>query len=156
MKNKFSDVREADVCMIDGELVKEGYRVDENDVVINLIRNIKSRLGKTRNNRLYVCKNHYESYIKKRKSYERLVLIVGGLIGALFIFGVIVPALSGSFSIFSIVSFVMISVVMIVLIGFLHVPKVGEKLIYLSKTPKNKDSKKTKQSKQKKRVKKNK
>ncbi len=129
MKSKYdSNFFNENVCVVDGEKVKEGYKVDENDFVINLLRKLKGRFTKLRNNHLYVCSSHYDFYIKKRKSYERIVLIVSTLVVALFIVGVIIPALSGNFSFGSIISFLMITILMSILLLFFHVPKVGEKL----------------------------
>ncbi len=128
---EFADVKNSDVCMVDGKVITEGYKVDENDPVIKLIRALKERFMVARHNRLYVCKDHYEAYLKKRKSYERIVLLVAGLLAFLFIFGILLPLFSGTFSWFALVSFFMIAFVMVFLMLFLHVPKVGNKLIVL-------------------------
>jgi len=49
----------------------------------------------------------------------------------LFIFGILLPLFSGTFSWFALFSFLMIAFVMLFLILFLHAPKVGDKLIVL-------------------------
>ena len=137
---EYNEVSNSDVCMVDGKMVSEGYKVKDSDIVITLIRGVKERLGIVKNNRLYICKEHIDFYRKKRKSYERIVLLVMGLLLLLLFLGVLLPILWGTFSFLSFISYLMISIVMLVLLAFLHVPAVEEKLTIVKKNISSKTS----------------
>lgn len=63
--------------------IKGAKRVVD-DVVIKTIRKIKNFLNVASNNELYVCKEHLEEHNKKRKNYEKSIVLT--LVFALVIF----------------------------------------------------------------------
>ena len=121
------ELRGKDVCIVDGKEIKRGYKVKD-DFVIRAIRKLKKRFGMLRNNRLYVCEEHLEEYKKKRRNYERMAMIVLGLIGLLFAGAIILPLFSGGFAWESLIPFTIISVLMVLLLLTMHVPAIEEEI----------------------------
>ncbi len=129
------------VCVVDGKEVKKGYRIKE-DFVIRTIRSIKKSLGIAKNNKLFVCEEHKELLIKKRKNYERIAIIISVSLAALFIFAVFLPLIEGRLTVFSFISFLLITVLMFGMLFLSHVPRIEEKLskVGTTSTSKNKRS----------------
>lgn len=65
-------------CIICSEEITKGNEVVE-DKIIDFIRKVKSKLGVVKGYKLYVCDNCLETYEKKRKRFERNILLYGGL-----------------------------------------------------------------------------
>ncbi len=91
------------ICIVCGNEIKEGYPIRE-DFIIKFIRNLKltsqkwrdepgikqiigrlgiSILGEYQNNKLYVCEKHISEVRKKRKRFERNIMLITGLVGLL-------------------------------------------------------------------------
>jgi hypothetical protein len=86
----------ADVCIIGHERVQgKAYRVRD-DRVLGLMKAAKQRLGmKLKNNRLFVCEKHREEYMRKRKGFERNVLVLSALAAVFFVIIFVVNFSSG-------------------------------------------------------------
>jgi uncharacterized membrane protein len=97
-----------------------------------MIRKVKVKLNIAKNNRLYVCKEHLEDYIKKRKAYIRDTYIAWAIVILLFIFAVGMPILSGKIYIGPIISMMILSVLILLLVVVMKYvpPLVDEKKVY--------------------------
>lgn len=119
-------------CIICGEEINTGNEVIE-DKIIEFIRTIKSKLGVVKGYKLYVCDNCLETYEKKRKRFERNVLLYGGL-------GLVLTLLLLFFN-FSIGSFlvgILLFLVMILLAIMGYVPQIKKKEVKKDETKKGK------------------
>lgn len=119
-------------CIICGGEISNGNEVIE-DKIIEIIRAIKSKLGVVKGYKLYVCENCLEPYEKKRKRFERNVLLYGGL-------GLVLTLLLLFFN-FSISSFlvgILLFLVMILLAVMGYVPQIKKKEVKKDETKKRK------------------
>jgi Flp pilus assembly protein TadB len=86
----------ADVCIIGHETVRGKASRVKDDRVLNLMKAAKQKLGmKLKNNRLFVCEKHKEEYMKKRKGFERNVLLLSALAAVFFVIIFVVNLSSG-------------------------------------------------------------
>lgn len=108
-------------CIICGEKTKKGYAVIE-DKIIEIIRSIKSKFGAVKGYELYVCEGCLEPYEKKRKRFERNILLYGGL--GLFI---AIVLLFFNFSISSLLLGIFMFALMILLAIMNYVPRIEKK-----------------------------
>ncbi len=85
----------------------------KDDVVITTLRRIKSKLNIAKNNELFVCMADIEKYQKKRKSFERNLIICSAVSAIVLLLFIIVSLLSfkfdvlGFFSVFVIIFFIL-------------------------------------------------
>lgn len=151
------DPENKDLCIIDRKETTQGYKVKE-DFVIKTIRDIKKRFGKLKNNRLYVCPEHLEQYKKKRKNYERIVLLVSGLVILMFLVGIVAPLFSGRINFAGFISLIIIVFVMGFFLISMHIPAIETDINIIKKStqetqekaPKNQTKEKTKNKENKK------
>ena len=127
----------ADICIIGHEVVQNGYKVKE-DKVIGLMKAAKKRLGmKLKNNRLFVCEQHKEEYKKKRKGFERNVLILSALAAVFFVIIFVVNLMNGDVA--DILRSLLLGVLLILLVPlfliFIYVPAIEEKPILSAQQP---------------------
>ncbi|RME78996.1 MAG: hypothetical protein D6769_03515 [Methanobacteriota archaeon] len=99
------------------------------DYVIRALRWIKGKTGTLKNNEIFICEEHYEDYLKKRKHYEKIMYYGAVFLALFFVLGIILPILSGNISrvlvLFATTILLVISFVILLVFG--HVPKVEEK-----------------------------
>jgi len=120
----------SDICIIGHEVVSKGYRVKE-DKVLNLMKSLKRKLGmRLRNNRLYVCEHHKEEYSKKRKSFERNVMMLAAMAAILFVVILIVNVMSGDIMAIgrSILLGLLIFLIVPIFLFFIYVPAIDERM----------------------------
>jgi uncharacterized protein YacL len=114
-------VNKQKACIVCGEEVTKGSEVIE-DKFIELIRKVKSKLGIVKGYKLYVCENCTEKYEKRRKRFERNMVIYGGI--GLFIFLIL---LFFNFSIASFLTGFILFLVMILLALMGYQPRIKKK-----------------------------
>jgi len=118
------------ICIADGKEVEKGYPIRE-DAVIAFIRKVKQRLGNYKGNKLVVCEEHVGEYRKKRKQYERNVMVLGGVL-AIMVFLYLLALLS-NFSLRGLLSFLAFTILLTVVFGLLivlsYVPDVEEEIV---------------------------
>jgi|GEM_PF-3396879 len=119
----------SDICIIGHEVVQGGYKIKE-DRVINLMKAAKKRLGmKLKNNRLFVCEKHKDEYIKKRKGFERNVIILSALAAVFFVIIFVVNLMNGDVA--DILRSLLLGVLLILLVPlfliFIYVPAIEDK-----------------------------
>ena len=105
--------------------VKEAKEISD-DFVIRAIRKIKNTLKIASNNKLYICKEDLETHKKRRKSFEKS-LVLSVVIALLVFFGLaLLPVItSGTINLGSIALGLVIALLLILLCGFLkYVPAV--------------------------------
>jgi hypothetical protein len=119
----------SNICIIGHEVVQDGYRIKE-DRVINLMKAAKKRLGmRLKNNRLFVCERHKDEYLKKRKGFERNVVILSALAAVFFVIIFVVNLTHGEVA--DILRSLLLGVLLILLVPlflvFIYVPAIEEK-----------------------------
>ncbi len=111
------------VCIICHEGIAEGGTPVKDDIIIRTIRNIKKRLRVAQNNTLVVCEKDLPEYQKRRKKFEKDIVVVAGISVFLFLILAGLPLLSGRFNIGAFVSGLMVSVAVLAIgVVFKHVP----------------------------------
>lgn len=112
------------VCIVckkelDKKNLKDAKAVKE-DKVIKTIRALKKALKIATNAQLYVCKEHVAEQQKRRKEFEKSIVITGLLAALVFIGLAAVPILAkGQLNIGSIFAGLLIAVLLVLLGGFL-------------------------------------
>ncbi|MCX6772375.1 MAG: hypothetical protein NTV88_01230 [Candidatus Micrarchaeota archaeon] len=104
---------------------KDGYKVYD-DFVIRTIRGIKKRLGIAKNNSLVVCKDCLEEHRKKRKAYEKTLIIHIVLAGVVLVAFVLLPILTSGFSITAIALGIFLAALIVGMAVFSHHPKLSD------------------------------
>ncbi len=125
-------------CIVCGEEIKKGNEVIE-DKIIEIIRKIKEKLGAAKGYELYVCDKCLEKYEKRRKRFERNLILYGGI--GLFIF---LMLMFFNFSISSFLTGLLLFLVMLLLALMGYQPKIKKKEV-----KKNERKKTTKRRKKK-------
>jgi hypothetical protein len=119
----------ADVCIIGHEVVQgKAYKVKD-DRVLNLMRAAKKRLGmKLKNNRLFVCESHKQEYLKKRKGFERNVMVLSALAAVFFVIIFVVNFMNGDIA--DILRSLLLGVLLILIVPlfliFIYVPAIED------------------------------
>jgi uncharacterized protein YacL len=114
-------VNKKKACIICGEEVKKGSEVVE-DKIIEIIRKIKGKFGAVKGYKLLVCENCIEKYEKRRKRFERNVIIYGGLGVVMALFLIVF-----NFSFASILTGIFLILVMILLALMGYQPRIKKK-----------------------------
>jgi len=130
-KNRDIDIPEnSDICIIGHEKIERGYRVKE-DKVLGIMKTLKQKLGmKLRNNRLYVCEHHKEEYSKKRKSFERNIMMLAAMAAILFVVILAFNIMSGDLMAIarSILLGLMVFLIVPIFLFFIYVPAIDDKM----------------------------
>ncbi|MCX6774345.1 MAG: hypothetical protein NTY68_05120 [Candidatus Micrarchaeota archaeon] len=132
-KNKDIEVPEnSNICIIGHEVIEKGYRVKD-DRVLSLMRSAKQKLRmKLKNNRLYVCEHHREEYMKKRKGFERNLMMLAAMAAILFVVIFIVNVMSGD--IWKILQSLLLGILIFLMVPiflfFIYVPAIEEKMTH--------------------------
>lgn len=105
-------------CIICSKENVQGIPVIE-DKIIEVLRTIKSKLGIVKGYKLIVCKDCEKEYEKRRKTFERNLLLYGGLGVVIMIFLMFL-----NFSIGSFLSGLLLFFVLIILALLKYVPKI--------------------------------
>jgi 1-aminocyclopropane-1-carboxylate deaminase/D-cysteine desulfhydrase-like pyridoxal-dependent ACC family enzyme len=132
-KSKDIEVPEnSDICIIGHEVIEKGYRVKD-DRVLGLMRSAKQKLRmKLKNNRLYVCEHHREEYMKKRKGFERNIMMLAAMAAILFVVIFIVNVMSGD--IWKILQSILLGILIFLMVPiflfFIYVPAIEEKMTH--------------------------
>ncbi|MCD6549102.1 hypothetical protein J7K41_00090 [Candidatus Micrarchaeota archaeon] len=110
------------ICII-CEKEREGVPIKE-DLVIRTIRRIKEKLGIAKGYKLVVCRECWEEYVKRRKSYERN-MITWGLLGlAAVIFMGILFAITGAVNIVRMMTtLIMLIAIFALMIGIVFITR---------------------------------
>ncbi|MGV8176965.1 MAG: hypothetical protein ACP5NX_04140 [Candidatus Bilamarchaeaceae archaeon] len=112
-------------CIIcQGELKSESgaARVKE-DGVIKAIRAVKQALKLAKNHELYVCADHMAEYSKKRKAFEKDILIYSIIAALVFLGFTILPLLNGTFTLGLLVMALLVAVfILLFAVIFRYVP----------------------------------
>jgi len=106
---------------------KDGYKVYD-DFVIRTIRGIKQKLGIAKNNSLVVCKDCFEEHRKKRKAYEKTLIIHIVLAGVVLVAFVLLPILTSGFSITAIALGIFLAALIVGMAVFSHHPKLADEV----------------------------
>ncbi len=143
-----------EVCLI-CEKNKSGKKLEEG-VIINSIRKIKRMFGIAKENKLVVCDMCMEEYQKRRKGFEKTILLWGAL-GAILGLLLIIPSIliGDLFGILrSIILAIILIVVLLALVGIVrYIPKLegeNKKTIIRKKSKTSSKRKKSKTSSKKK------
>jgi hypothetical protein len=136
MASKTNDIdvpENSDICIIGHEVIERGFKVKD-EKVLNLMRTIKRKLRmKLKNNRLYVCEHHKEEYMKKRKSFERNVMMLSAMAAILFVVIFIVNVMSGD--IWNIIRSILLGLLIFLMVPiflfFVYVPAIEEKMTHV-------------------------
>ena len=135
MASKLKDIdvpENSDICIIGHEVIERGYKVKD-DRVLGLMRTIKQKLRmKLKNNRLYVCEHHKEEYSKKRKGFERNLMMLAAMAAILFVVIFIVNIMSGD--IWNIIRSILLGILIFLMVPiflfFIYVPAIDEKIAH--------------------------
>jgi hypothetical protein len=144
-KNKDIDVPEnSDICIIGHETIERGYKVKD-DKVLGLMRTAKQKLRmKLKNNRLYVCEHHKEEYSKKRKGFERNVMMLAAMAAILFVVILIVNVMSGD--IWNIIRSILLGLLIFLMVPiflfFIYVPAIEERITHVKEGQQKRQEKK--------------
>ncbi len=145
------------ICVATGKEVKEGYKVID-DPVIKFIRAVKMRMGSYKGNLLYVSEEAKEEYVKKRKGFERYLLIATGIAIVILVLAVFLPLVTSDFNraLSNLLPSLFFSLIFYFLAFAQYVPRFEDKLTkvpakYISKddtpnTEKNNNAKSSKKS----------
>jgi len=115
-------VNKTTACVICSKENVQGALVIE-DVIIRIIRAIKSRFGIAKGYKLVVCNDCEKEYEKRRKTFERNLILYGGL-------GVVIALILMfiNFSIGSFLSGLLLFLVLIIFALFKYVPKIEKEV----------------------------
>ena len=107
---------------------KDGYKIYD-DAVIRTIRGIKQRLGIAKNNTLVVCRGCLEEHRKKRKSYEKTLIIHIVLAGVVLVAFVLLPLLTTGFSLAAVGLGIILAALIAGMAVFSHHPKLADEAL---------------------------
>lgn len=118
----------AKICMICGKELKEGKAAKvKDDAVIKTIRDLKRRLGIAQNNELYVCEKDLVTHEKKRKKFERDMVIVSTVALLIVLILIGLPLLMGRFDIGTTISAIFIGLIIVFILAlFEYTPAVSK------------------------------
>ncbi len=117
------------VCIYSGKSVvgKKAVKVKEDRVIV-AIRKIKQLFGIAKNNELYVSEEYLEEHKKRRKEFEKVMLIASILASIILVLFLIVSFLSGRFELGSLAAYLILATVLLLLPLFKYVPSVEGEL----------------------------
>ena len=110
---KFAPKKICIVCEKDVAHEQDAVKVKE-DAIIRTIRSIKQKIGKAKNNELYVCKEDLDKHLKKRKGFENLMLMVSVLCGIVIIIFILGILSSGKLDTYAFISIILICLLLLV------------------------------------------
>lgn len=115
-------MNKTNACIICSKENVKGFPVVE-DKIIGLIRTLKSKFGIVKGYKLMVCNDCEKEYEKKRKTFERNLILYGGL-------GVVIALLLLflNFSIGSFLSGLLLFIVLIILALLKYVPRIEKEV----------------------------
>ncbi|MDD5023014.1 MAG: hypothetical protein PHU63_02495 [Candidatus ainarchaeum sp.] len=123
MKNKKDKkITGAKVCIIcRGEMKDSKNAVKiKDDQIITSIRKIKEKMNMATKNELYVCNQHKEEHMKRRKSFEKSILLTAILAFVIFVLlSIIPPITTGNINLSSILLGLLIGIMLLLLNGFI-------------------------------------
>ena len=104
---------------------KDGFPVYD-DFVIRTIRGIKRSLHIAKNNTLVVCKDCLEEHRKKRKNYEKTLVVHIVIAGVVLVAFVLAPILTSGFSPVAILLGIFLAALIVGMAVFSHHPKMAD------------------------------
>lgn len=99
----------------------------KDDPIIMFLRNVKSKLKIVKNNELYVCNSDLEKYNKKRKSFERNLIICSAIAAIVFLLFLVVTILSFKFDLLAFFSVFIILIFILALPILVYAPAIEVK-----------------------------
>ncbi len=95
----------------------------KDDAIIRSIRKVKSAFNIAQNNELYVCEDDIPVHDKRRKEFERSLVLFGVLAAVVVILLVLTIIMSGRFDIFAFISAILIGLfILLFAIVFKYAP----------------------------------
>lgn len=107
------------VCIVCQKEIKgKGSPKVKEDNAIRFIRKIKQKVGVAKNNELYVCKEDIETHTKRRKDFEKNLIVSSVLAAGLVIFLIGLPLLMGTLDLGNLIGSIFIGALIILVVVF--------------------------------------
>lgn len=99
----------------------------KDDPIIQFLRSVKSKLNIVKNNELYVCSSDLDKYNKKRKSFEKNLIICSAIAAIVFLLFLVVTVLSFKLDLLALLSVFVIIVFILALPILVYAPAIEVK-----------------------------